>query len=94
MGINVSIELGRKGNRYIYVSNKRKEGLLRKVGNISRTTTRQPGGTVHAVSCTVPIFVPFRLFNVPVFVVLSDVCNCTVPYIPRTVAAYAVRDPA
>ena len=36
-----------------------------------RTTTRQPGGTVHAISCTVPIFVPFRLCNVPVFVVQS-----------------------
>ena len=24
----------------------------------------------------------------------SDVCNCTMPYVPRTVPAYAVRDPA
>ena len=23
-----------------------------------------------------------------------DVCNCTMPYVPRTVPAYAVRDPA
>ena len=24
----------------------------------------------------------------------ADVCNCTMPYVPRTVPAYAVRDPA
>ena len=23
-----------------------------------------------------------------------DVCNCTMPYVPRTVPAYAVRDPS
>ena len=23
-----------------------------------------------------------------------NVCNCTMPYVPRTVPAYAVRDPA
>ena len=23
-----------------------------------------------------------------------DVCNCTMPYVPRTVLEYAVRDPA
>ena len=23
-----------------------------------------------------------------------DVCNCTMPYVPRTVPGYAVRDPA
>ena len=45
-------------------------------------------------SCTVPIFVPFRLSNIPALLYRPDVCNCTVPYAPRTVPAYAVRDPA
>ena len=56
-------------------------------------------------SCTVPIFVPFQLSNIPAFVPFRlynipallyrpNVCNCTVPYAPRTVPAYAVRDPA
>ena len=34
-----------------------------------RTTSRQQGGTVQAKSCTVPIFVSFRLCIVPAFVV-------------------------
>ena len=45
-------------------------------------------------SCTVPIFVPFRLSNIPALLYRPDVCNCTVPYLPRTAPAYAVRDPA
>ena len=45
-------------------------------------------------SCTAPIFVRFRLSNIPVLLNLPNVCNCTVPYAPRTVPAYAVRDPA
>ena len=45
-------------------------------------------------SCTVPILVPLRLSNIPVLLYRPDVCNCTVPYVPRTVPAYAVRDPA
>ena len=68
---------------------------------LSRTTSRQQGGTVQAKSCTVPIFVPLRLCTVPAFVVPSrrllyrpDVCNCTVPYIPHAVPKYAARDPA
>ena len=65
------------------------------LGTPARKTSQQQGGTVQAKSCTVPIFVPFRLCNGLAFVVhIPDMCNCTVPYIPRTVPAYAVRDPA
>ena len=45
-------------------------------------------------SCTVPIFVPFRLSSIPALLYRPDACNCTKPYIPHTVPAYAVRDPA
>ena len=43
-------------------------------------------------SCTVPIFV--LLVTSLLLLYCPDVCNCTVPYVPRTVPVYAVQDPA
>ena len=41
-------------------------------------------------SCTVPIFVPFPLSNIPALLYRPDVCNCTMPYAPHTVPVYVV----
>ena len=47
-------------------------------------------------SCTVPILYRSDLVKSRrmLYVYRPDVCNCTMPYVPRTVPAYAVRDPA
>ena len=45
-------------------------------------------------SCTVPFLYRSDLVKSRRMLYRSDVCNCTMPYVPRTVPAYAVRDPA
>ena len=45
-------------------------------------------------SCTVPILYRSDLVKSPRMLYRPNVCNCTMPYVPRTVPAYAVRDPA
>ena len=45
-------------------------------------------------SCTVPFMYPSDLVKSRRMLYRPDVCNCTMPYVPRTVPAYAVRDPA
>ena len=45
-------------------------------------------------SCTVPFLYRSDLVKSRRMLYRPDVCNCTTPYVPRTVPAYAVRDPA
>ena len=45
-------------------------------------------------SCTVPILYRSDLVKSRRMLYRPDVCNCTMPYVHRTVPAYAVRDPA
>ena len=45
-------------------------------------------------SCTVPFLYRSDLVTFRRMLYRPDVCNCTMPYIHRTVLAYAVRDPA
>ena len=45
-------------------------------------------------SCTVPILYHSDLVKSRRMLYRPDVCNCTMPYVPRTVSAYAIRDPA
>ena len=45
-------------------------------------------------SCTIPILYRSDLVKSWRMLYHPDVCNCTMPYVPRTVPAYAVRDPA
>ena len=45
-------------------------------------------------SCTVPILYCYDLVKSGCMLYRPGVCNCTMPYVPRTVPAYAVRDPA
>ena len=64
------------------------------------------GGTRHAPltehrakrhklkSCTVPFLYRSDLVKSRRMLYRPDVCNCNMPYVPRTVPAYAVRDPA
>ena len=44
--------------------------------------------------CTVPILYRSDLVKSRRMLYRPDVCNCTMPYVPRTVPAYALRDPA
>ena len=44
--------------------------------------------------CTVPILYRSDLVKSRRMLYRPDVCSCTMPYVPRTVPAYAVRDPA
>ena len=55
----------------------------------SRKTERTPCVTSQAKIMYRPDFVPSRRM-----LYRPDVCNCTMPYVPRTVPSYAVRDPA
>ena len=45
-------------------------------------------------SRTVPFLYRSDLVKFRRMLFRPDVCNCTMPYVPRTVPAYAVRDPA
>ena len=45
-------------------------------------------------SCTVPFLYRSDLVKSRRMLYRPDVCNCTMPYVPRTVPAYAVRDSA
>ena len=45
-------------------------------------------------SCTVPFLYHSDLLKSRRMLYRPDVCNCTMPYVPCTVPAYAVRDPA
>ena len=45
-------------------------------------------------SCTVPFLYRSDLVKSRRMLYHPDVCDCTMPYVPRTVPAYAVRDPA
>ena len=45
-------------------------------------------------SCTVPILYRSDLVKSRRMLYRPNMCNCTMPYVPRTVPAYAVRDPA
>ena len=45
-------------------------------------------------SCTVPFLYRSDLVKSRRMLYRPDVCNWTMPYVPRTVPAYAVRDPA
>ena len=64
---------------------------------MQRTT---PVQTEHQVlrhklkSCTVPFLYRSDLVKFRRMLYRPDVCTCTMPYVPRTVPAYAVREPA
>ena len=45
-------------------------------------------------SCTVPFLYRSNLVKSRRLLYRPDVCNFTMPYVPRTVLVYAVRDPA
>ena len=45
-------------------------------------------------SCTVPFLYRSDLVKSRRMLYRPDVCNCTMPYVTRTVPAFAVRDPA
>ena len=45
-------------------------------------------------SCTVPFLYCSDIVKSRRMLYRPDVCNCTMPYVPHTVPAYAVRDPA
>ena len=45
-------------------------------------------------SCTIPFLYRSDLIKSRRMLYHPDVCNCTMPYVPRTVPAYAVRNPA
>ena len=45
-------------------------------------------------SCTVPFLYRSDLVTFRRMLYRPNVCNCTIPYVHRTVPAYAVRDPA
>ena len=45
-------------------------------------------------SCTVPFLYRSDLAKSRRMLYRPDVCSCTMPYVPCTVPAYAVRDPA
>ena len=69
-----------------------------------RTCSAKVDGTHHCSehqalrhklkSCTVPILYRSDSVKSRRMLYRPDVCNCTMPYVPRTVPAYAVRDPA
>ena len=60
----------------------------------SRTTDRTPGVTPQAKIMYHPVLYRSDLVKSRRMLYSPDVCNCTMPYVPRTVPAYAVRDPA
>ena len=45
-------------------------------------------------SCTIPFVYRSELVKSRRMLYSPNVCNCTMSYLPRTVPAYAVRDPA
>ena len=45
-------------------------------------------------SCTIPFLYRSDLVKSRRMLYSPDVCNCTMLYVPRTVPAYAIRDPA
>ena len=61
---------------------------------MSRTTERTPALRHKLKSCTVPFLYRSELEKSWRMLYRPDVCNCTMPYVPRTVPAYAVRYPA
>ena len=56
----------------------------------TQCTERTLGVTSQLKPCNVPILYRSDLVKSR----RPDVCNCTMTYVPRTVPAYAVRDPA
>ena len=61
---------------------------------LPRTTDRTPGVTSQAKIMYRPALYRSDLVKSRHMLYSPDVCNCTMPYVPRTVLAYAVQNPA
>ena len=60
---------------------------------LSRETDRTPGVTSQAKIMYRPVLYRSDLVKSRRMLYRPDVCNCTMPYVPRTVPVYAERDP-
>ena len=69
--------------------------MFSKVGEVHHAPLTEHRALRHKLkSCTVPFLYRSDLVKSRRMLYPPDMCNCTIPYVPRTVPAYAVRDPA